>query len=329
MAEKQDADKPEVVQSAQPKKASAKHKALWLAAVLACVAALVAGVQLTLSAFTANDFLKAVPVTGTSQDLFASDVLAPYSSDPAADGDSATPVLRSIVVDTSGDTCSFTFKIYNCLLDDRNVFNDKEVKYTLSVEAKDADGGTWQISPGVPDTYTFSATKGEVKTYTVTLSKELVDKAFFTIKATVDKDNSPGTSKYCLAARVAPVNRSDATAASVSGSWVDANKAKDNVGDFAAYNYRITVTGEKKVVKVSWGSEVELDSHFEANHPRGAESEGKDPSVSVDRANRTATFTVKPGSETINFYRAGSSKPTSWGDLGVGVEEAKTQSTTN
>lgn len=320
MVEKQDTEKTDVVQGNQSKKTPPKHKALWLVAMLACVAALVVGVQLTLSAFTGSDFLKAVAVTGTSQDLFASDMLAPYTSESEA----ATPVLRSIVVNTSGDKkCSFTFRIYNCLLDDQKVFNDKEVKYTLEVRPTGAEDGTWSISSNldqdVKNPHAFPATRGEVVVYTITLDDSLVDKASFKIVALVDKPNSPGTSKYCLAARVAPVNRSDAASASVSGAWVDANKDKNNVGDYAAYNYRITVTGEEKTVQVTWGSKVELDSHFETNHPK----------ANVDRASRTATLTVKPGSEIINFYRTSSTKPSSWDDLGVKVEEVKTQSTTN
>lgn len=315
MAEKQIDEKSE-----QPKKAPVKSRVLWLVAALACVAALVVGVQLTRGAFTGAAFLKAVAVTGTSQDLFASDVLVPYSSDPGA-----SPALRSIVVDTSKGTCSISFKIYNCLLDDMNVFNDKEVKYTLSVEAKDADvvvkgeNGTevtrpgWSISPN-PDTYTFSATHGEIRTYTITFDKELVDRASFTIKAVVDKDNSPGTSKYCLAARVEPVKRSNAKPASISGSWVDANAKGDNVGNYAAYNYRITVTGEEKTVKVTWGSKIELDKHFVTNHP------------DAQLAGSSVTFKVKPGSEIINFYRrSGSDDPASWDDLGIRIEESNSQ----
>lgn len=320
MVEKQDTEKTDAVQGNQSKKTPTKHKVLWLTAMLACVAALVVGVQLTLSAFTGSDFLKAVAVTGTSQDLFASDMLAPYSSASEAE----TPVLRSIVVNTSGDKkCSFTFRIYNCLLDDQKVFNDKEVKYALSVKATGVEGGTWSISSNlaqdVKNPHAFPVTRGEVVVYTITLDDSLVDKASFKIVALVDKDKSPGTSKYCLAARVAPVNRSDAASASVSGAWVDTNKDKNNVGDYAAYNYRITVTGEEKTVRVTWGSKVELDSHFGTNHPK----------ASVDRTKRTATLTVKPGSETINFYRTGSTEPSSWDDLGVKVEEVKTQSTAN
>ena len=50
------------------------RKALWAVAFVLVVAALVFGIRLTYSAFSANDHLKAVAVTGTSQSLFASDV---------------------------------------------------------------------------------------------------------------------------------------------------------------------------------------------------------------------------------------------------------------
>lgn len=290
-----------------------KRKLLWLTAALACVVALVVGVRLTLSAFTANDFLKAVAVTGTSQDLFASDVLAPYSTAEKAEN----PVVRSIIVDTTGSKSSFTFKIYNCLLDDQRVFNDKEVAYTLSVEATNA-GDDWGIS-GSPMEHTFSATKGEIETYTITFDSQYVDKASFKIVAQVDKgtdgNKSPGTSKYCLAARVAPVKRSDVTPASINGSWAEKNSVKG----FAAYNYRITVTGEKKRVKLTWNPEqIELDSHFETNH------EGMDghQDAVVDRDKGWAQFDVDPGSEIVTFYKVDNFNPSSWGDIDINVTEA-------
>ena len=81
------------------------RKVLWAVAFVLVIAALVFGVRLTYSAFSANDHLKAVAVTGTSQSLFASDVLAPYSTAPDS------PAAKSVVVDTSGETCSFTFSV--------------------------------------------------------------------------------------------------------------------------------------------------------------------------------------------------------------------------
>ena len=272
--------------SSEPKRSKAK----WAIAILACVIALVVGVRLTYTAFTASDFLKAVAVTGTSQSLFASDTLSPYSADP---GDS--PVLRSMVVDTSGDRCSFTFKIYNCLLDDPNVFNDKEVSYNLSVAATGANEDQWSIDS--QGEYDFPSTRGVIKTYKISFDKSLVDKVSFKIVATVNKDNSPGTSLYCLAARVAPVQRSDVQTDTVRGSWVDAG----NVSEYDAYNYRVTATGKKQQVLLTWGEGVELDAHFETNHS----------GATVDRVSHRAIFTMDPGSEIVNFYRVGDFYPSS------------------
>ena len=283
-----------------------KRKALWVGAFVLVIAALLLGASLTYSAFSANDHLKAVPVTGESQSLFASDVLTSYGS-TAAD-----PVSRNVTVDTSKESCSFTFKIYNCLLDDPNVFNDKEVVYTLSVDAKTIDGtetidaSKWSISPAIGSKVELPGTKGVINAYTITLDKDLVDKATFTIKATVDTANSPGTSIKCLAAKVTPAQRADVKAASVTGAWVD---GADGVDSYDAYNYRVTVTGKSQTVALTWGSKVELDPFFETNHP----------GCSVDRSAHKATFTAEQGSEIVNFYRVGSEKPSSWEDIGVSV----------
>ena len=280
--------------SADPKRSKVK----WGIAILACVVALVAGARLTYTAFTASDFLKAVAVTGTSQSLFASDALSPYSADP-----DDSPVLRSMVVDTSGDKCSFTFKIYNCLLDDPNVFNNKEVSYNLSVVATGAGDSQWSIDS--QGEYDFPSTSGVIKTYTISFDKSLVDKVSFKIVAQVNKSKSPGTSLYCLAARVAPVQRSDVQTDSVRGSWVDTGDASD----YDAYNYRVTATGKQQQVLLTWGEGVELDAHFEANHHEAGDS--------VDRNARRAIFTMDPGSEIVNFYRADDSAPSSWDEIGV------------
>lgn len=283
-----------------------KRKALWVGAFVLAIAALLLGASLTYSAFSANDHLKAVPVTGESQSLFASDVLTSY------DSTAADPVSRNVTVDTSKESCSFTFKIYNCLLDDPNVFNDKEVVYTLSVDAKTIDGtqtidaGKWSISPAIGSEVELPSIKGVINTYTITLDKDLVDKATFTIKATVDTANSPGTSIKCLAAKVTPAQRADVKAASATGAWVD---GADGVDNYDAYNYRVTVTGKSQTITLTWGNKVELDPFFETNHK----------GCSVDRSAHKATFTAEPGSEIVNFYRVGSEKPSSWDDIGVSV----------
>ena len=288
------------------------RKALWAVAFVLVIAALVFSVRLTYSAFSANDHLKAVAVTGTSQSLFASDVLAPYSEVPE------TPAAKSVVVDTgksdatdaNGAWCSFTFRVYNCMLDDRNVFNDKDVKYTLSVSAVSVNGNDevtsgWSISPAQGNVV-LPGTRAEVVTYQVSFDKALLNNIKFTIFATVDQANSPGTNLACLAATVTPAERSEVKSASVTGAWADT----DDVSKYAAYNYRVSVTGKEQMVTLTWSANVELDPHFAKNHA----------DCNVDAKNRTATFKMSPGSEIVSFYWIGGSPgPSEWGELDVSV----------
>ena len=283
------------------------RKALWAVAFVLVIAALVLGVRLTYSAFSANDHLKAVAVTGTSQSLFASDVLAPYSTTPDA------PAAKSVVVDTSGDRCSFTIRVYNCMLGDQNVFNEKDVEYTLNVKADGINGGTvgasdWSISsePVEGNTVLLPGTQAKIVTYTVSFNRALLNNIKFTIFANVNQANSPGTNLACLAAVVTPAERSEVKSASVTGAWADT----DDVSKYAAYNYRVSVTGKEQMVTLTWSANVELDPHFAANHV----------SCTIDAGKRTATFKMSPGSEIVSFYWIGGSPgPSEWGELDVSV----------
>ena len=283
------------------------RKALWAVAFVLVIAALVFGIRLTYSAFSANDHLKAVAVTGTSQSLFASDVLAPYSTTPDA------PAAKSVVVDTSDDRCSFTFRVYNCMLGDQNVFNEKDVEYTLKVNASSINGESvgdsdWSISsePTEDSTVLLPGTQAKIVTYTVSFKQELLNNIKFTIFANVNQANSPGTNLACLAASVTPAERSEVKSASVTGAWAD----MDDVGKYAAYNYRVSVTGKQQMVTLTWSANVELDPHFAANHT----------DCTIDTDKRTATFTMSPGSEIVSFYWIGGSPgPSKWDDLSVSV----------
>lgn len=286
---------------------SKARKRLWAVAVLLCAVAIVAGTYLTYTAFLAGDFLKSVAVSGTSQALFASDMLTGYTSEALNDGDIA---VRSVIADTSGETCSFTFRIYNYLLGDKNKVNDKDVNATLRVTATGTTGG-WSVS-GAPALATdgtarlsFPANKATMYTYTVTFAKKDLNKAFFTVKAQVGP-NSPGTNLKWLAAKIAPAERAEVAASGVSGEWVDQNADIEN---FDAYNYRVTVTGAPTKITVAWGNQVELDPFFATNHS-GAEVKG-----------RTVTFIMAPGSEIITFYRA-KDAPGNWGDIVVECKAA-------
>lgn len=286
------------------------RKRLWAVAVLLCIVVMATGTYLTYTAFLGGDFLKSVVVSGTSQALFASDMLTGYTNE-VADADIAT---NSIVVDTSGDTCSFTFRIYNYLLGDKNKVNDKDVNATLSVTAKDVEGtwsGTWSVN-GMPaqaagDTVSlsFPANKATMYTYKVTFAKTDLNKASFLVKAQVGA-NSPGTNLKLLAANIAPAERAEVTASGVSGEWVDRNS---DIKAFDAYNYRVTVTGTTTKVTLTWKGEIELDPFFKENHKNG----DKQATVS----DNSVTYDASPGSEIITFYRKDDSKPISWDGIGV------------
>ena len=292
------------------------RKRLWTVAVLLCAVAIVAGTYLTYTAFLAGDFLKSVAVSGTSQALFASDMLTGYTNETLNDEGIA---VRSVIADTSGENCFFTFRIYNHLLGDKNKVNDKDVNATLSVEATGTTG-TWSVNgkptltAGGTVDLSFPANKATMYTYKVTFSKAGLNKASFTVKAKVGS-NSPGTNLKWLAAKIAPSERAEVTASGVSGEWVDKNKDDTNVGDFDAYNYRVTVTGATTKVKLTWGSGVELDPFFEANHKNG--------NGQAAVSGNSITYDASPGSEIITFYRKGDSKPTSWEAIGVTCSAAQ------
>ena len=306
-----------------------------LGAFVLCVLALAIGGRLTWSAYTGNAYVKGVEVTNATQSLFASDMLVGYYSDPTAEGSTTALDSRSVVVSTSSDggTCSFTFQVYNCLLDDQNMVNDKDVPYTLSVTASGAaDDATWSVT--VDDdissrvignatqtlsSITLPGLKPTIKTYTVTFPESALGSVNFTVKAAVDisdvnSASNIGTKLNCLAAKIVPNKASSVQAASVSGELVDKSGAFD---DYDAYNYRITVTGAETKVELTWvSSVVEIDPYFKDNY---------EAAVSTDASsNKTsATFTMQPGSTVVNFYRVSTASPTTWDNLGISVEQVK------
>lgn len=294
------AAKSALAESAAPN--SKVRKRLWAVAVLLCAVAIAMGTYLTYTAFLAGDFLKSVAVSGTSQALFASDMLTGYTNETLNDEGIA---VRSVIADTSGEKCSFTFRIYNHLLGDKNKVNDKDVNATLSVTATGTTKA-WSISgePALTANGTvglsFPANRATMYTYKVTFSKADLNKASFTVKAQVGP-NSPGTNLKWLAAKIAPSERAEVTASGVSGEWVDENSGIDA---FDAYNYRVTVTGVTTRVRLTWRSGIELDPFFKQNH------ENVDVQKTVNGG--SVEYDASPGSEIITFYRAGTGKPTGW-----------------
>lgn len=284
-------------------KSLVKNKLVVAAIALVCAVALVAGGYFTYSAYIANGFLKSVAATGTAQSLFASDLLTGYMSAPG-DAELAR-AQRSVTVYPNNKQCSFTFSIYNYLLSNSNFCNDKNVTYTLTVEGCGLDGTTWSYAPQPAGNVKLPENQPTKHDYTVTFPEDKLGHAYFVIKAMVVSKESPGTELTCLAAKVVPSKKAEVKTAAVEGALVD---EAGKFADYAAYNYRVTVTGALANVTLTWGENVEIDPFFETNH-----------SATVDAAARKATFTMEPGSMVVNFYRADGKTPGGWGDLDISV----------
>lgn len=289
-----------------------KNKLFVAAIALVCAVALVTGGYFTYSAYTANGFLKSVAATGTAQSLFASDLLTGYMSTPS--NDDLDRAQRSVTVYPSSGQCSFTFSIYNYLLSNSNFCNDKNVTYTLTVEGHGLDGATWSCSPQPGGNITLPENQPTKNDYTVTFPEDKLGQAYFVIKATVVSDKSPGTELTCLAAKVVPSKKAEVKTAAVEGVLVD---EAGKFAHYAAYNYRVTVTGAPANVTLEWGENVEIDPFFETNHD-----------TTVDKTNRTVTFIMEPGSMVVNFYRADGKTLGGWGDLGIRVSGTTQTGTT-
>lgn len=295
----QDAEREQLAKS----KSLVKNKLVVAAIALVCAVALVTGGYFTYSAYTANGFLKSVAATGTAQSLFASDLLTGYMSAPS--NDELARAQRSVTVYPSNGQCSFTFSTYNYLLGNSNFCNDKNVTYTLTVEGHGLDDATWSYAPQPSGSVILPENQPTKKDYTVTFPEGKLGQAYFVIKATVVSEQSPGTELACLAAKVVPSKKAEVKTAAVEGALVD---EAGKFADYAAYNYRVTVTGAPANITLTWGENAEIDPFFKINH--GA-------TVNVEK--RTATFTMEPGSMVVNFYRADGKTPDGWGDLGISV----------
>lgn len=293
-------------------KSLVKNKLVVAAIAFVCAVALVTGGYFTYSAYTANGFLKSVAATGTAQSLFASDLLTGYMSTPSRD--ELDRAQRSVTVYPSSEQCSFTFSIYNYLLSNSNFCNDKNVTYTLTVEGYGLDGATWSYSPRPSGSVTLPENQPTKNDYTVTFPEDKLGHAYFVIRATVVSGESPGTELTCLAAKVVPSKRAEVKTAAVEGALVD---EAGTFAKYAAYNYRVTVTGAPANVTLTWGENVEIDPFFETNH-----------GVTADKTNHTVTFTMEPGSMIVNFYRADGKTPDDWDDLGISVSGTTLTGTT-
>lgn len=279
-------------------KKKTKKTVAYILCALLCVVVLALGIRFTVAAFTANDFLKAVAATNQTENLFASDVLAGYTSPPGDDDLNAS--RKSIVVSPADGKASFSFEVYNHLKDNKNVVNTNDVSYTLTVEvqgeglsdlndysvSRDGKKAARSGSTFTINGLTLHGNVAETDAFTITLPDKDLGKASFVIKAIAK--SGPGTNLWGLAAKVIPSIAASVESSSVRG---ELKLASGTGATNDAYNYEITVTGKEADVTLKWDPDkVEIEPFFEEKYKKTPGS-------------GSVTFRLQPGVTTINFYQ--------------------------
>lgn len=297
-------------------KQSRKTAALSMLAIALSVVALVTGVYLTATAFTANSFLKAVAASNEAENLFASNILTGYTAEPTSNKlDSSR---KSLTFSGTGEWVSFTVEVYNFQQSNRSVYNTKDVTYDLSIEASGASSwkvGNESISGAKYEANgkTLSGTGPQSHLCTISFPTEDVGKASFVIKAVAQQPT--GTNLWGLARKVVTGKESKVKTNDVSGYvQTPSGAATDedaSVKGLDAYNYVITVTGQDADVTLTWNKDnVELEPYF-----------GENNNVTpVKPGENSVTFHMEPGSKVVTFYRKGDTVPNTVKDLGISVK---------
>lgn len=296
-------------------KQSRKTAVFSMLAIALSVVALVTGVYLTATAFTANSFLKAVAASNEAENLFASNILAGYTTEPTSEKLESS--RKSLTFGDTVEWVSFTVEIYNFQQSNRSVYNTKDVTYNLNIKA---DGvNSWKVGNDSVSGKeyevsgkTLSGTGPQSHSYTISFPKSDVGKANFVIKAVAQQPT--GTNLWGLARKVVTGKESTVKTNDVSGyvQTSSGTAAGDNasVEDLDAYNYVITVTGQDTDVTLTWNnSNAELEPYFGENNNVN----------NVKPGDNSVTFHMEPGSKVVTFYRKGNTIPKTVSDLGISV----------
>lgn len=297
-----------------------KSKVLATCAVVLSVIALVAGMRLTVAAFSANDYLKAVAATNEAANLLSSDQLTGFSS--TLDNLKSDLIPKKSLVVGSGTAESgttFEFSVFNYLQNDPTIWCQKDIEYTITVEvegSKSLDSCKFGPAGGemVPFASSGTATlKGQSlagrrqskNQYVVQLPQADINNTTFKVR--VEVTDAGGTMIRSMAADIMPSLAAEVQATTWGITSVDQSDG-NKPNDFDAYNYNITVSGAEAEVTFTWNQNlVQLDPFFKEKH-KGATVNGN-----------TATLTLQPGITRVNFFRIDGAvnEDTKWSDLRV------------
>lgn len=280
--------------------------------VALCCLAIALGIRQSIAAYISISNMKAVASTNENESLFNSNYLYGYKSVPS-------PIAtNTIEVNGEGSNVSFTVYIFNHHKQDINLVSQSDITYNLDIKVTGNQGdlsyykvngnsvfnssGEYSIS-----NITLKGRKAATNNYTITMPTNDLDYAQIQVMATVQNvSGGTGTNIHCLAAILAPSKRSQVASPSVEGTLIE----KGDLTKYDAYNYEITVGGNASEVELKWNrSIVEIDPFF-----------AREFGISGNPG--TARLTLPIGTRVIQFYRVGSTKPSSDQDLDIEVTKA-------
>lgn len=286
-------------------------------ALVVISAVAIAGIRLTMAAFTANDFLKAVATTNEVDNYFASNYLTGYTTQPSEE--ELNRARKSLVLGNEGNEVDFTIDVYNFLQNNAQVVSTKDIEYDITIEASGVT--SWSVNGTTVNggTYTakqlLQANAAQTNSYKISFPKNDLNNASFVIKAVAKRPT--GTNLWGLARKIVTSEQTSNPRSGVTGyvQTTSGGTSDDaSIADQDAYNYVLEVTGKDTKVTLSWNPKViELEPFFREKFGLSSTAIISDGSV---------TFSATAGTHVINFFRAGNIAPGKVSDLGISVTES-------
>lgn len=291
-------------------------KRIWLFAAL--IVLILASVGGTLAAYVSRSYVKGVATTPKQGFSLSSDYLSAVSKNADQDTYPDKKILLTEKSETDTSPYTLTFSITNTA--DGSV-STKRMQYYLAMsglpEKATVKYGNTDITNGVTseDGYqapVMNAYTRVTHTYSITIPKDkMASAADIIVTATPDADSD--TSGFILAGRLQPSIIGTVASFSYEGKFLESGD--DNVVDYAAFNYQISVSNasEGKTMKLTWNKDlVEIDPLF-------LEIIGNKDGNSGEL---TLTMNDTNSSYLIQFYRLPGGSISSWADLGIQFKPA-------
>ena len=268
------------------------------------------------AAYISRSYVKGVATTPKQGFILSSDYLAVVSRNTEVESYPDKKILLTEKEESDTTPYVFTFTITNSA---DGTISNKRVQYYLKMsglpEGTTVKYGDSTITSNVQiesgyKAPVMNAYTRVTHTYTISIPKDKFGSATdITVTATPDADSD--NSGYILAGKLQPSIVGTIASFSFDGHLIETG----NVGDYAAFNYQISVSnaGDGQIMNLTWNNAVvEIDPLFlEKIGNQGGNS-----------GSLTLTMGDSNSNYLIQFYRIPGGSITEWNDLGLKFEPA-------